>query len=83
MSSKDICEKRYSTFTISNEFTKKFNNLLQEYEKIKRAYQETNDSLKMKFKAFEFLGKSSPDFEKAVKCMRLAVKIIKACNGVR
>ncbi|HUT79599.1 MAG TPA: hypothetical protein VMZ29_00235 [Candidatus Bathyarchaeia archaeon] len=83
MSCEDICKEKCLAFMANNELTKEFNRLFQEYNRIKIAYEETNDALKMKLKAFEFLEKCSPNYEKAITSMKLAVKIIKSCNGLR
>lgn len=75
--------KLKSTCPLCCKDRKLLNELLEEYNHIKDSYEETSDSKKMVAKAFQLLSDSDVEISKIVTLMRLAVKIIKSCNGLR
>ena len=83
MSINETYSKLRSTFAVCNEHTKELRALFLEYESIQRRYEEPKDAMKMKDKASDLIGSCSPDYKKALQYMRLAVKIMKVCNGIK
>ena len=82
MSSCDIENERQvdylSLFKNSNELYK----LITEYLKLKSEYDEPLDAKKMRTKAEEFLRKKDCDYQKVLRLMKTALKIMKSCNGI-
>ena len=83
MSLNETYSKLRTTFAVSDEYTKELRVLFLEYESIQRRYEEPKDAMKMKDKAIDLIESCSPDYKKALQYMRLAVKIMRVCNGIK
>ena len=81
MSTEDV-KNCQSCFTEPEAINKEIVSLISEYWDLAKEYDETRDAKKVRAKADEYLYGESQDFHKALKMMRLAVKILKACNGI-
>ena len=81
MSSDDIkyCQDCYSEPECVN---REIVTLINEYWDLAEEYDETRDAKKVRAKADEYLYGESKDLNRALNLMRLAVKILKACNGL-
>ncbi|NHJ48315.1 MAG: hypothetical protein FK733_11065 [Asgard group archaeon] len=80
---KEFENKLRTTFPVYCSESLEIQRLINEYVDISNSYEETSDSKKMISKAFELLAEGEVELNKIVTLMRLAVKIIKTCNGLR
>ena len=83
MSVKEFEIKLKSTYRLCCKDGKVLYDLLDEYNRVRDSYEETSDSRKMVAKAFQLLSNPEVEISKIITLMRLAVKIIKSCNGLR
>ncbi len=83
MSVEEFETKLKSTYPLCWKDRQKLNELIEEYNHIKGSHEETYDSKKMVAKAYQLLIESDVEISKIITLMRLAVKIIKSCNGIR
>jgi transcription elongation factor Elf1 len=56
--------------------------VINEYWSLAKEYDEIKDAKKVRRKAEEYLYCEPKDLDRALNLMRLAVKILKACNGI-
>ncbi len=57
--------------------------LLKEYLRLKNNFEEPIDAKKMRERAEECLQEDLLDYARAYKLLKLATKILKACNGIK
>ena len=76
---KNICQDCFPQEVNEN---KEIVSLIKEYWHLAKEYNETGDAKKVRLKADEYLYGDDKDLKRALRLMRLAVKILKACNGV-
>ena len=67
---------------ISEKSTELFE-LLTEYLTLKNSYDEPKDAQKMREKAEECLQNELMDYDRAYNLLKIALKIMKACNGIK
>jgi hypothetical protein len=80
---KEFESKLQSTYPFCCRERQELQQLINEYQEICRSYEETSDSKKMIARAYELLADGKTELSKIITLMRLAVKIIKTCNGLR
>ncbi len=82
MSTEDVKNNCQDCFTLPVNKNKEIVSLIQEYWNLTKEYDETRDAKKVRQKADEYLYGEEKNLKRALSLMRLAVKILKACNGV-
>jgi hypothetical protein len=82
MSSEDVKNTCRDCFPQPVNENKEIISLIKEYWDLAKNYDETRDAKKVRQKADEYLYGDEKDLKRALRLMRLAVKILKACNGV-
>lgn len=82
MSLNDIKKTCQDCFTRPVAENKEIVSLVKEYWNLAKEHDETRDAKKVRQKADEYLYGDSKDLGRALRLMRLAVKILKACNGI-
>ena len=83
MSSFEVEQKKQLDMLVISEKNYELFELLTEYLKLKNNYQEPKDAMKMREKAEECLKHEFMDCDKAYSLMKIAMKIMKACNGLK
>lgn len=56
--------------------------LLTEYIELRNSFEEPVDAKKLRVKAEECLQEESIDYDRACNLLKLAMKIMKTCNGI-
>ena len=82
MSLEDVKNKCQDCFPQPVSENKEIGSLMNEYWNLAKEFNETRDAKKVRQKADEYLYGDSKDLGRVLRLMRLAVKILKACNGV-
>lgn len=82
MSSFDVERKKPLDMLIISENNNELFELMTEYLKLRNNYEEPIDAKKMRVKAEEYLHEESIDYDRAYNLLKLAMKIMKACNGI-
>ncbi|MHA1156853.1 MAG: hypothetical protein ACTSQK_12165 [Candidatus Heimdallarchaeota archaeon] len=82
MSSFDVERKKPLDMLIISENNNELFELLTEYLKLRYAYDEPLDAKRMRERAEECLREELLDYDRAYKLLKLAMKIMKACNGI-
>ncbi|MHA1124135.1 MAG: hypothetical protein ACTSO7_00495 [Candidatus Heimdallarchaeota archaeon] len=82
MSLEDVKNNCQDCFTRPVRENKEIVSLINEYWDLAKEYDETRDAKKVRQKADEYLYGDDRNLKRALSLMRLAVKILKACNGV-
>ncbi|NHJ32085.1 MAG: hypothetical protein FK732_04415 [Asgard group archaeon] len=79
----DVDAKYQLTFPANSKEAKILSKIVCEYNKLLEDFEEPKDAHKLRLKAYELAEYNSQDITSALKTMRLALKIMKACNGLR
>jgi len=83
MAIEDIDPKYQLTFPANSMDSKTLSRIVGEYNKLLEDFEEPKDAQKMRLKAYEMAEYNSQDISGALKIMRLALKIMKSCNGLK
>lgn len=83
MAIEDIDEKYQLTFPANSRDSKTLSKIVCEYNKLLEEFEEPKDAQKLRLKAYELAEYNSQDISSALKIMRLALKIMKSCNGLK
>ncbi len=83
MAIEDVDEKYQLTFPANSRDSKILSKIVCEYNKLLEDYEEPKDAQKLRLKAYELAEYDSQDITSALKIMRLALKIMKSCNGLK
>lgn len=83
MAIEDVETKYQLTFPANSRDSKTLSKIVSEYNKLLEDFEEPKDAQKLRLKAYELAEYDSQDITTALKTMRLALKIMKSCNGLR
>ncbi|MBK5112071.1 MAG: hypothetical protein KGD59_04155 [Candidatus Heimdallarchaeota archaeon] len=83
MAIEDLDLKYQLTFPANSKEAKTLSKIVSEYNKLLEDFEEPKDAQKLRLKAYELAEYNSQDITTALKTMRLAIKIMKSCNGLR
>lgn len=83
MAIEDVDIKYQLTFPANSKVAKTLSKIIGEYNKLLAEFEEPKDAQKLRLKAYELAEYNSQDITSALKAMRLALKIMKSCNGLR
>jgi hypothetical protein len=79
----DVDIKYQLTFPANSREAKTLSKIVGEYNKLLEDFEEPKDAQKLRLKAYELAEYNSQDIISALKTMRLALKIMKSCNGLK
>jgi len=83
MAIEDVEVKYQLTFPANSKEAKNLSKIVGEYNKLLEDFEEPKDAQKLRLKAYELAEYNSQDITSALKTMRLALKIMKSCNGLK
>ena len=83
MSSFETETKNQLDMLVISEKNNELFELLTEYLTLKNNYDEPIDARKMREKAEECLRDDFIDYDRAYNLLKIAIKIMKACNGIK
>ncbi len=83
MAIEDVDPKYHLTFPANSKESRTLSKIVDEYNKLLEDFEEPKDAQKLRLKAYELAEYNSQDITSALKTMKLALKIMKSCNGLR
>ena len=83
MSSSDAERKKPLDMLIISKNNNALFELLIEYLKLRDNFEEPLDATKLRIKVEECLQEELIDYDRAYNLLKLAMKIMKACNGIK